>query len=62
MDQFFDHITDHSCTDQRLFTDNLIAITDQCTMHQLRTNYGLFTDHGLLTDQLAIKFTIFFCN
>ena len=28
-------------------------------MHQLRTNYGLFTDHGLLTDQLAIKFTNF---
>ena len=30
-------------------------------MHQLRTNYGLFTDHGLLTNQLAVKFTIF-CN
>ena len=30
-------------------------------MYQLRTNYGLFTDHGLLTDQLAVKFTIF-CN
>ena len=28
-------------------------------MHQLRTIYGLFTDHGLLTDQLAVKFTIF---
>ena len=48
-------------TDQGLFKDGLIAITDRCTMHQLRTNYGLFTDHGLLTDQLAVKFTIY-CN
>ena len=58
-----DHFSDHNWpfTDQGLFIDDLIAISDRCTMHQLRTNYGLFTDHGLLTDQLALKFTIF-CN
>ena len=48
-------------TDQGLFKVGLIAITDRCTMHQLQTNYGLFTDHRLLSDQLAVKFTIY-CN
>ena len=31
-------------------------------MHQLRTNYGLFRDHGRLTDQLAVKKLYFVIN
>ena len=50
----FRTITDHSrATDQGLFTDDLIAIKDRCTMHQIRTNYGL--NHGPRTTHRPIS-------